>query len=385
MAKTYRNLYGRMIDLENIKAATLVAARGKRRKRAVRRALADLDAWALHIQELLTTGAWQPEETRRGFTIYDGLRKKERVIIHPNFTEQVIHHLLVDFILMPIFQPSFYRWSCGSIPGRGQEEMVKYIKYKLGREGRKAKYWAVLDIRKCFDTIDTEACYAAIARRVKDEQVLAIVRKVLNSNKILLPDGTLRTGGVPIGLYTSPWFVNILLTRLDHFAKDDGAMFVYMRFIDDMLLLHANKREMRRVIEYIGASLAAHGMAFKRVVMPRRFRWGREGKMRFTGFQFERDGKTIIRDAIYLRAVKCGSRLRRKMAAGKRVTAYDAAKMISYGGRFRAFGSYNAFPAKVLCGKIKYFSLRQKIADRDRRRSAAGKHKPPEPMKGVAA
>lgn len=384
MAKTYRNLYGRMTDLENIKAATLAAARGKRRKRAVRRALADLDAWALQIRSLLTTGAWQPEEVRHGFTIYDGLRKKERVIIHPNFTEQVIHHLLVDFILVPIFQPSFYRWSCGSIPGRGQEEMVTYIKYKLRREGRKAKYWSVLDIRKCFDTIDTEACYAAIAKRVKDERVMAIVRKVLDSNRILLPDGTMREGGVPIGLYTSPWFVNIAPTRLDHFIKDDSATFVYMRFIDDMLMLHANKREMRRVIARVGAMLSDMGMAFKRVVMPRRFRWGREGKMRFTGFQFERSGRTVIRDAIYLRAVRCGARLRRKAAGGRRITAYDAAKMISYGGRFRAFGSYNAFPTKVLCGKIRYFSLRQKIADRDRRRAMAEKLKLIEATKGAA-
>lgn len=384
MAKTYRNLFERMTDLENIKAATLAAARGKRRKRAVRRALADLDAWALQIRGLLTTGAWQPEEVRHGFTIYDGLRKKERVIIHPNPTEQVIHHLLVDLILMPIFQPTFYRWSCGSIPGRGQEEMVKYIKYKLRREGRKAKYWSVLDIRKCFDTIDTEACYAAIAKRVKDERVMAIVRKVLDSNRILLPDGTMREGGVPIGLYTSPWFVNIALTRLDHFIKDDSVTFVYMRFIDDMLMLHANKREMRRVIVRVGAMLSDMGMAFKRVVMPRRFRWGREGKMRFTGFQFERSGRTVIRDAIYLRAVRCGARLRRKMASNRRVTAYDASKMISYGGRFRAFGSYNAFPTKVLCGKIRYFSLRQKIADRDRQRAMAEKLKLIEATKGAA-
>jgi hypothetical protein len=58
--------------------------------------------------------------------------------------------------------------------------------------------------------------------------------------------------------------------------------------------------------------------------------------------------------------------------------------MISYGGRFRAFGSYNAFSTKVLRGKIRYYSLRQKIADRDRRRSEAKEPKPFEQMKGAA-
>ena len=91
-----------------------------------------------------------------------------------------------------------------------------------------------------------------------------------------------------------------------------------------------------------------------------------------------------MRDAIYLRAVRCGARLRRKMARGGRITAFDAAKIISYGGRFRSFCSYNAFPAKVLKGQIRFFSLRQKIADRDRRRAMAEKYRTLEETKGAA-
>lgn len=376
MAKSFNNQWHKMRDLDNIKVAILAAARGKRRKRSVRRALAHLDETALYIQDLLDNDKWRPPEIRQGYMYEDGIAKKPRLIVHPDFTEQVIHHLLVDFIIEPIFKPTFYRWSCGSIPGRGQEGMAKYIERMAKKYPRRFRHHVEEDIAKCFETILAKAIHDAIAAKIRDKRVMHIVDLILESNVIRLPDGTIRKGGVPIGLFTSPWFVNIVLSGIDHYLKDDCAIFLLLRFIDDMELVDSNKRKMDKAMDVVEKMLAACGMKLKKKGGARpevkSFRSAHGRKVRYTGFHFDASGKLQVHDSVFLRAQRAGARMRRKMRT-RRVTAFDAAKMISYGGRFRAFGSYNAFPTRVLRGKIRYFSLRQKIAARDRLRAGAAK------------
>ena len=373
MAKSYNNQWGKMIDLDNIIRAIYAAARGKRRKASVRKALAHVEETALYIQDLLVNDKWRPPEVRQGYIFEDGIIKKKRLIIHPDFTEQVVHHLLIDQVIAPIFGPTFYRWSCGSIPGRGQEGMAKYVTRMARKHAKRMRNHVEHDIAQCFDTIQVKSIHDAIAAKVRDKRVMHIVNLVLGSNAIRLPDGTIKRTGVPIGLYTSPWFVNIVLSKIDHYVKDEKAILLFLRFIDDMEFVDSNRRKIDRIVDDIERLLAKDGMRLKKKGGARpcvkSFKTADGWKVRYTGFHFMKKGALQVHDSVFLRAQRAGARMRRKMAVKKRVTAFDASKMISYGGRFRAFGSYNAFTTRVLCGKIKYFALRQKIADRDRRRN----------------
>ena len=241
------------------------------------------------------------------------------------------------------------------------------------KHAKRMRNHAEHDIAQCFDTILVKSIHDAIAAKIRDKRVMHIVDLVLGSNAIRLPDGTIKRTGVPIGLYTSPWFVNIVLSKIDHFVKDEKAILLFLRFIDDMEFVDANKRKIDRIVDEIERLLAKDGMRLKKKGGARpcvkSFKAADGWKVRYTGFHFTKKGALQVHDSVFLRAQRAGARMRRKMAAKKRVTAFDASKMISYGGRFRAFGSYNAFTTRVLCGKIKYFALRQKIADRDRRRN----------------
>lgn len=365
MAKSYNNLWQRMIDPDNIEAAIYSAARGKGRKREVQRALANIPATVSRIKEMLERDEWRPPEVREGRLYSDGIARKERLLVKPDFDEQIIHHLLVDEIIQPIFQPGFFEWSCGSIPGRGQEAMCAHIMRKIKRGGSSIKYGVVLDIRKCFQTIDTAAIERAVGRKIRDKRVMRLVRMVLDANKIQLPDGTIQEGGVPIGLFTSPWFVNIALTETDHAVKD--VVYLYVRYIDDMLLMHGNRRVLRKVVGMIESRVKAMGMGFKRPGTI--FVFGKKGvrKIRFTGCHFTRE-RMCVRDRVFIRARRTGAMIRRKIRNKVRVAAYDAERLISYGGRFRSFGSYAAFPKDVLCG-INFALMRRKVSMRDRKRS----------------
>lgn len=361
MAKSYNNLWQKMISLDNIERAIHRAAKGKRQKHAVQYAEANIPATVERIKGMLESGEWTPPKVREGRVYKDNVSQKTRILVCPDFEEQIIHHLLIDFIIEPIFKPTFFEWSCGSIPGRGQEGMGRHIQNKINRCGNSLKWGAVLDIRKCFQSIDTKVIYKAIARKIRDQKVLEIVRKILESNTIKLPDGTILTGGVPIGLFTSPWFVNIALNHMDHKIKDNTIL--YVRYIDDMLLLHSNQRKLRKTVKDIVERLAKMGMHLKNEKNIFRFGEGGVENIRFTGFHITKT-RMCVRDRVFLRARRVGARIRRKLHNKIRVTAYDAERIISYGGRFRAFGSYAAFGKEVLKG-IEFSRMRRKVAVRN--------------------
>lgn len=370
MAKSFNNQWRHMVNLDNIKAAIYAAAKGKRRKKSVRRALANIDETAAYIKALLESEKWEPPRVRQGYLYEDGIAKKPRIIVHPDFIEQVIHHLLIDYIIEPIFLPTFYRWSCGSIPGRGQEGMAKYIERMAKKHPAQFRHHVEVDIRKCFDTIDIESIYQAIKAKIRDRRVMRVVRLILEANELKLPDGSVRKGGVPIGLYTSPWFVNIVLSRVDHYIKDECAMFLLLRFIDDFEITGPNRRKIEQVLDVVEEILVSCGMELKKRGGSRpqikSFKSDHGWKARFTGFHFDQTGNMQVRDKVFIRAQRLGARIRR-VVTHRRLSAFVSSKMISYGGRFRAFGAYSAFPRFVLRG-IRYFSLRQKIAARDKLR-----------------
>ena len=366
MAKTYNNLYGKVIDYDNIVAAINAAAKGKRRKRSVQRCLTDVDKTARIIIEKIERGDYGFPEVRPAHYINDGIQAKRRTIIHPAFHEQIIDHAFLQ-ILSPIFMRSFDPHSYGSIPGRGQEGMIRYVMCKVRRRQDKVKYYAKLDVKKCFDTISPEAVYNEIKTHyVRDRRVLAWVRAKLAANTLKTPEGDILKVGVPIGLFTSPWFVNVILSRIDHILKDRFGVYCLVRFMDDLLILHGNKREMMKAITAAGDELEVFGMNWKAVPKATKWEYGDRGKIRFCGVQITRE-TCEVRDAVFIRAVRTGNRISSKMHKKLRVTWYDAAKNISYGGRFRAFESYRAFVKNVLKdGKTKFSSMRQKIAAHDK-------------------
>ncbi|MBS1340456.1 MAG: RNA-directed DNA polymerase [Clostridia bacterium] len=49
------------------------------------------------------------------------------------------------------------------------------------------------------------------------------------------------------GNYTSQWFANYYLQNLDHFIKEKLKTPYYIRYMDDMLVFHRNKKELRKI------------------------------------------------------------------------------------------------------------------------------------------
>ena len=77
--------------------------------------------------------------------------------------------------------------------------------------------------------------------------------KTLPLNKTLR--GTPANCGLPIGNLTSQLFGNIYLNSLDHFIKRDLKIRCYGRYVDDMYLIHSDKRVLKQAITEISKFL----------------------------------------------------------------------------------------------------------------------------------
>jgi len=119
-----------------------------------------------------------------------------------------------------------------------------------------------LDIRGFFLHINKEILYRIIAKRIKDERVLWLARTVifhdctqnfvLKGKKGLLgripPHKTLFNAenkrGLPIGNLASQFFSNVYLNELDQFVKHRLKASYYLRYSDDLVLLHEEKERL---------------------------------------------------------------------------------------------------------------------------------------------
>lgn len=362
------NIFERIASVDNIVAAIHSAAKGKRHKRAVRYAEAHAEEVAAKLHDELVAGTWRPPEFHVGREINDGLKAKKRVIVCPEFVrEQVVHHALIS-VIGPYIQRRSYRWSCGSMPGRGQEEMAKYVSRAVA--GKKLYVVPNLDVAKCFDSVDVDAIYAKFARCIKCRRTLALIRRILDGNAVKMPGGRIRKGGLPIGLFTSPWFMNFILGDVDNCFKDDFGVSVEMRFMDDIPLFDTNKRRLRRAIGAATKVLARYGLKWKRPPQIHKF----DHKVRICGFYVYPGGRVELRDRVYLNGRRLGARLLKKRAGGRKLTAYDAQKMTSYSARFKAFGCYRAFVEEVLHGgKLTMADMASIISRHDRAKAKARK------------
>lgn len=203
--------------------------------------------------------SWSYRPTRS--VCFVTLQPKLREIFAADFRDRVVHHLLVPR-LEQIFEPKFIYDSYACRKDKGTHAAVFRLRQfmrSLGRGGKKTAWFLQLDVRSFFMTIDKAILFGIIERHVKDEEVLALTRTliqhdctksyVFRGNRKLLdlvpghktlfqtPEGK----GLPIGNLTSQFFANVYLNELDQYVKHTLKARYYIRYVDDLILLHESR------------------------------------------------------------------------------------------------------------------------------------------------
>ncbi|MBI2054000.1 MAG: hypothetical protein HYT36_01535 [Candidatus Staskawiczbacteria bacterium] len=140
--------------------------------------------------------------------------------------------------LNPIFEDRFIFDIYASIKCRGNHLVVKNFRMKCLREsrgGRRVIWVLKCDIKKFFDSIDHKILFSFIAKQVKDEKILKLIKDILFSYNVLPGKG------LPLGNLTSQLFANIYLHELDYHVKHVLKIKNYVRFNDDFVIISEDK------------------------------------------------------------------------------------------------------------------------------------------------
>lgn len=258
MARSYRNLWPRLVSWGNLLASY---RKCRRRKRYRSPATAFDYRWEenlLVLQQELCSGAYQHGPYQH-FHISD---PKPRLISAAPFRDRVVHHAVVG-VLEPLFERRFIHDSYACRVGKGTHRAIQRAQYYM----RRHQWCLQTDLVKFFPSIDHEILMDLLHRRIGDVAVLNLLQHIIqtgaglpgNDGGVFPGDdlfSRLRPRGLPIGNLTSQFLANVFLDPLDHFIKEDLRIPGYLRYADDLLLFGDSRQALWDAVERIRRRLA---------------------------------------------------------------------------------------------------------------------------------
>jgi RNA-directed DNA polymerase len=240
MPRTYRLLYNKVYAFDNLHAAYLKARRGKRYRPEVLGFSAHLEERLLQLQLELANGSYHTGEYRR----FEVTEPKRRLVAALPFRDRVVQHALCN-IIEPIFEARFIEDSYACRVGKGTHAGADRLTAFLRKAQRaNGETWILKgDIAKYFPSIDHELLMSIIGRTIRCQATMRLVREIVHSWHT---DG--RAGkGIAIGNLTSQLFANIYLNELDQFVKHGLRQRYYIRYMDDFVIVGADKGALHSV------------------------------------------------------------------------------------------------------------------------------------------
>lgn len=237
-ASPRRSVMEAVVDRTNMQAAYQRVMRNKGAAGVDGLPVNELGAWLRRhwpsVRTALLDGSYLPSVIRK--VEIPKPNGGVRTLGIPTVLDRLIQQALLQ-ILQPLFEPGFSESSYGFRPGRNAWQAVTRAKQYIA-EGRR---WVVdVDLEKFFDRVSHDILMSRVARQVKDERVLKLIRRYLEAG--MLADGIVsqRSEGTPQGGPLSPLLSNILLTDLDRELERRGHRFC--RYADDCNVYVGSRR-----------------------------------------------------------------------------------------------------------------------------------------------
>jgi len=240
--KRHGSLWSKITDLNNIYLAYKKAKKGKNWQNTISRFDDDLDENIFNIRDSLVEKTFTTSPYIEK-TIYE---PKQRIIYKLPFNpDRVVQHALMN-VLEPIWNSLFIHDSYSCRIGKGIHAASRRTMDFIRATGP-GSYCLKMDIRKFYPSIDHDILYEIVQRKIKCPDTLWLLEDIIYS----IPGGK----NVPIGNYTSQWLGNLYMNELDQYLKHEHKIRHYIRYCDDFILLHQDKKFLGQMAEGIESFL----------------------------------------------------------------------------------------------------------------------------------
>lgn len=246
--KIYKNVFEKIISLENLFSAWDKFSSDKRKKKDVQRFEFELEKNIFQLRRELV-GKQYRHEPYTSFYIQD---PRQRHIHKASVRDRVFHHAVFR-ILNPIFEPTFIGTSLSCREGKGTHKgvyLLDQITKKVSRNNHKQCFVLKCDVRKFFGTVDHTILIYLISRKIKDKDTMWLMKEIIGSFQSKYSN-LFQAKGLPIGNLTSQLFANIYLNGFDQFMKHTLKVKNYIRYTDDFVIIANDKNYLENLIEPI--------------------------------------------------------------------------------------------------------------------------------------
>lgn len=241
MPKTVRNKFYENLTYEKLLEAHIKSRKGKGYRKEIILFNLKQEEYIMYLLEKLKNKTYK----HGGYTTFYISEPKVRKIEKSRYIDRIVHRWVVDNFLELYFVPQFIYSSFACLKNKGMHKSAKYVQEKMQHCKRIwGEYYILkMDIAKYFDNINKNILLDIIKRKIKDENILWLIKEILFSQK--------REKGLEIGNYTSQMFANIYLNEVDQYVKHKLKIKYYCRYLDDSVLMVKTKKEAKEALKKI--------------------------------------------------------------------------------------------------------------------------------------
>jgi hypothetical protein len=223
-----------------------------------------------------------------------------REIFAADFRDRIVHHLFVREIMAEAENRFIYdSYACRF--GKGTHKAVSRLRLfakKVSADFKSEAWYMKIDLKSFFMSIDHNLLYRFTVdliekHRKSDEwkKEMANLAEIIVYHKpgenyirkgdpelakLIPPHKSLlkqkENKGLPIGNYSSQFFANLYLNKLDHFIKSELKCQYYLRYVDDLVLLSKNKEQLKiylsAIQNFMGKNLSTLINGRKTIIQP---------------------------------------------------------------------------------------------------------------------
>ena len=182
----------------------------------------------------------------RNFLIYE---PKERVIEVLPFKDRVVVKCFCDVVLRDKVEKKLIYDNAACRIEKGTtfaiKRLEKFLKDEYRKENNNNIYYLKCDITKYFPSIDHEILLNLLKKIGFSEDEMWMIEKLIKEQP---NDANI---GLPLGNQSSQWFALLYLNVIDRFVKEVLRVKGYIRYMDDMILIHRDKSYLQHCLKEI--------------------------------------------------------------------------------------------------------------------------------------
>lgn len=175
------------------------------------------------------------------FRIYE---PKERLIEALPYKDRIVIKCFCNVVLVPKLKNKLINDNVACQKGKGTlygiKRLEKFLKREYLKNNNNEIYFLKCDIKKYFLSINHEILINDLSKLNFSEDEMWFIKKTIveqpNKEKI----------GLPLGNQTSQWYALFYLNKVDRLIKEKLRIKGYVRYMDDMILIHRDKTYLQK-------------------------------------------------------------------------------------------------------------------------------------------